>query len=941
MTQLIKTIVLILLMGNMAQSVAIDRNVYFVGNSLTYRMKPATGLRSLAQERGHTLSGQKISEDFMQIRSGASLWWHWYHGDFNEDSFHKDKFIPDMTNNLWDTLVLQPYDGKPWHLNDFPLREDWNYWQDRPREEGDIPMCVNFIDLMVNQGISGSSLQVYIYSQWPKVSGATDNPDFEHFDYPTQWNQGYPDTSRFNNRSREYYEYVMRELRKETASWLDKEILMIPMGDALYELNERLRDNPLVNDNDTYDDIADIYGDGNHLSTGVTQYFKALVFFAVFYKEDPRGLTTGNYADIDWYLSLYHPYFIEITPEWKTLLQETAWQVVATHFYSGVRNTLIPGDADLDGKVDATDFNILASAWGRTDIDPYKTGIGWRNGDFDGDGDVDQSDLDIYQANADTSGNEPPKLLIPIGLTKNDILNKTVVYGDKYFTPIHAASAQGNQLHYELKHAPANAKLDNYHQAISWEANLLGHFQFDIIIKDAEQRELVLKININVEQPQLTDYGIEKISELSKEEVKKLPAKAFQAFRQSDIIQLNPEIFNTITAEQISYLTYSAISAISVEQFLNMSPKMISHINTTSLGGFSPDVLAQFTAIHVRYINENLAKLPSEDIAKIITHLDLNKINIENLNDLLPSGWFIDEKTGVNIPGGVWLSVKTIENQTTTINMSALPKLDSKTPTILEAMNQALNQNDLGQFSFTQDVNGIVKAADNSGLQFAFIPNKTSFEQKSNDAVTEITFNQRELRIVTPEKQALSLLPAPKDMILLQNILPLGEIYMNDRGEVIFNYANVSNGDYDVVTCTFDAFVETLSTDAGVYISRQTAHITQTGEYQSPEGKIIYSDSTAQSIYPSIIESTIFLTMLHQIDGLESVETHQNSYYVVKFEGNNYILQPDFTATAYKLSSSNQLISPTIEFQEGGFLQYRVISNDIEYTQKLFLYPIN
>ncbi|MEK7990691.1 MAG: dockerin type I repeat-containing protein [Thiotrichaceae bacterium] len=977
MNRFMRTIgMLILVMGYVGESVAIERNAYFVGNSLTYRTRMDTGLRPLVQERGHTLSGQKASKDFMQIRSGAPLWWHWYHGDASSDNFLKDEFTPDMTTNHWDTLVLQPYDGKPWHWNKSTLPKDWNYWQDRPREEGDVPMCSNFIDLMINQGKSDSSLQVYIYSQWPKVPGAPNNPDFESFDYPTEWNKGYTDTSRFNNRSRDYYEYLIHEVRNETADWLDKEILMIPMGDAIYELNERLRTSPLINGTNTYDDITDVYGDGNHLSPGVMQYFKALVFFTVFYREDPRGLTTGDYGNIDWYLSLYHDYFVEITPEWKALLQETVWQVTATHFYSGVRDTLKLGDANLDGVVNATDFNILVAAWGRTDIDPHNTGIGWRDGDFDGDGNVNQADLDIYQANVDpdieTSAHEPPKLLIPAGLTEDGILNKTVAYGNKYFATVRAGSAQGYKLNYELKHAPVNTKLDSYNHTITWEANLLGRFQFDIIIREEDAKypqELILKASVNVEEHKLTDYGIEpeNLENLTREDIENLPARAFQAFRKPNITELSPEIFKSITAEQMFYMTYSAISAISIEQFLNLPPSVLRGISANSLGGFSPDVLAQFTTTHIKALDPIIvfSKLPSEDTSKIVTNFDLKKIRVKDINDLLPPDWFFNTKTGrLNTPIGISLSVKTLDNNSSLprMNTPKLPKLNSglalggdadETPTLLEAMNQALAQNNLEQFRFIQDADGIVKAVDDSGLQFAFIPNRTSFVQGDSNATTEIQLNQRELGIVTSEKQKLSLIPAPKDMILLQNILSVGEVYMGDKGDVIFDYANVKDNreqdddfESDVVVCEFNAFVETSSDEedffdrlGGVQITRRTGYITQAGEYQSPEGKIVYADSTAQTIYPTIIEPAILLTMLHQIKGLEDTEVYKNGSYLVKFEGNNYILQPDFTATAHKLPIRGQLVSPAIQFQEGGFLEYTVVLNDIEYIQKIFIYP--
>lgn len=52
----------------------------------------------------------------------------------------------------------------------------------------------------------------------------------------------------------------------------------------------------------------------------------------------------------------------------------------------------IPGDANLDGRVDQTDATVLATNWGATSAD-------WRMGDFDKDGTVDPSDASILAAN--------------------------------------------------------------------------------------------------------------------------------------------------------------------------------------------------------------------------------------------------------------------------------------------------------------------------------------------------------------------------------------------------------------------------------------------------------------------------------------------------------------------------------------------------------------
>ena len=58
---------------------------------------------------------------------------------------------------------------------------------------------------------------------------------------------------------------------------------------------------------------------------------------------------------------------------------------------NGLRSWLLPGDADLDGRVSASDYVILRNNQGGTGD--------WRNGDFNGDGAIDNTDLDIWRAN--------------------------------------------------------------------------------------------------------------------------------------------------------------------------------------------------------------------------------------------------------------------------------------------------------------------------------------------------------------------------------------------------------------------------------------------------------------------------------------------------------------------------------------------------------------
>ncbi|MCV6637902.1 hypothetical protein [Candidatus Albibeggiatoa sp. nov. NOAA] len=581
---------------------------------------------------------------------------------------------------------------------------------------------------------------------------------------------------------------------------------------------------------------------------------------------------------------------------------------------------------------------------------------------------------------------EPPILIIPKGRTEEETLNRTVAYGDKLVISLRSESPQGYRLEYKTKHAPIDTKVDNYNHILTWEAKLLGQFRFDIIIREADAKypqELVLKASVNVKEHKLTDYGVEPkdISEVTAEQIAELPPEAFQAFREPNIKELHPEVFKNISVEQMYYMTYSAISAISVPQFSNMSPEILGSVRVSAFGGFSSDVLFEFTSAHIKALNPSIvfAKIPGEDTSKVVTNFDLKKVSIKDINDLLPPDWFFDGVTGALIvPGGTPLTVRALDKNPAlppSVKTPKLPKLNSNlalggeasgdSPTILDSMNETLKQNNLGQFTFDQNVDGIVNATDDVGGQFAFIPNNSSFLQQDEEVETKIEVDRRELRIVTAGQQEFSLIPAPKDMAALREILPDGDIAMGDKGDVIFSYANVQDNrnmreESDiVVVCEFDAFVETLFSgcdnhdafdlfacdddrffdELGVHITRRQGRLTRAGEYQPPTGKMAYGDKTTQTIYPTIIEPAIFLTMLHQINGLDDAEVYINGAYLISFNQTPYILQPDFTATATPLPKPGTLVPPAIHFRESGYLEYRVVSNDIEYVQKVFINP--
>lgn len=314
---------------------ALDLNVFFVGNSLTDGMQLPTAFRNLVNEAGHEFNPDHPNRaDFTQITAGAPLSWHWY-----EEGFY-DVFEPKMTTNEWDVLVLQPYQ-----------RRLFSWSSGEGREEGDVPMSTNFINLATTQGIS-SNVQVYIYSHWPRWA---DEPGFdfkERWDSPVDFNAWHHDDRR------EYFEALLGEVRDAYRFELAKEPMMIPVGDVLYELNERLMATPQPGpDGIVYTNVHQLYGDHVHLKPGVGRYIMAATTLATLYRQDPRGLSDGLYNTVSTYYPQYQSQFEELTTNMMALIQDVVWDVVSTHPHAGVLR-----DRDGDGMDDAWEWTHFGGA---------------------------------------------------------------------------------------------------------------------------------------------------------------------------------------------------------------------------------------------------------------------------------------------------------------------------------------------------------------------------------------------------------------------------------------------------------------------------------------------------------------------------------------------------------------------------------------------------
>lgn len=83
--------------------------------------------------------------------------------------------------------------------------------------------------------------------------------------------------------------------------------------------------------------------------------------------------------------------------------------LAAAAAYNGLASPYMPGDANLDGNVDGTDF-------GRWNSNKFDRSLYWDEGDFNADGFVDGSDFGIWNAHKFTSSQVPEPAISGLGL---------------------------------------------------------------------------------------------------------------------------------------------------------------------------------------------------------------------------------------------------------------------------------------------------------------------------------------------------------------------------------------------------------------------------------------------------------------------------------------------------------------------------------------------
>jgi len=172
--------------------------------------------------------------------------------------------------------------------------------------QGDLASIHGFANLVTPHN---PNAQLYIYQTWPvKQSDGSLN-------YHDNWLSTYDGTADDSVRSRNYFDQLMTSLRSAAPS-MERQALMIPVGEVLFNLNEKMHAGQVAG----YTDISAFYSDGIHLNP-MGAYTSALTWYATLFKDDPHGLSGAAWGVTD--------------PVLQAAIQDSAWQVVNASQWTG------------------------------------------------------------------------------------------------------------------------------------------------------------------------------------------------------------------------------------------------------------------------------------------------------------------------------------------------------------------------------------------------------------------------------------------------------------------------------------------------------------------------------------------------------------------------------------------------------------------------------
>ncbi|MEK7990051.1 MAG: hypothetical protein VSS52_003530, partial [Thiotrichaceae bacterium] len=544
----------------------------------------------------------------------------------------------------------------------------------------------------------------------------------------------------------------------------------------------------------------------------------------------------------------------------------------------------------------------------------------------------------LFHANFSYAINTAPRLL--------PITDEVVVLGQAVVVQAQVIDDEKDSLQFKLRYAPPSAHINSQTGLFSWRPAAIGTFKIAIIVEetnhDTDNLQTQKIFNVTVFNKELAEFGLSQldIAQLDSTLIQTLPAEAFSTFTDVDVQKLPAETFLTISPQQFAQFTASAVCGISTDQFSQLPTELLAYLNAQSMTGFTPQIIQMFRAKHLQTLNKReIKRIPSRTIASILTNLDAKQVLSTEIEDLLPESWEINAKTGkLSAPTGTFLTFKALHLDRKISDKTQLPYdvPDLSThfafggdtnESVLDDLNQLLAQNALSHLQLSQNHGGIVSAQGQKNgveIEYAMFPDARNIVQKAEHEQQGLNVaDNHSLEFVTHQKHVFSMLPAPKDLAALEQLVgEKGTIKIDKNGEILLRYFDEETQDYRRSFVMFDYIVQKLS----IRNERARIELPQRDEKNIRairEGRVVYNDGSAQNIYPTVLYPETLIGLLYAISGIEQVIYNIDGSFSVNLSGANYVLLP-LDGFSSQQVDAGQVINPSVNLSSENILDYTV-----------------
>ncbi len=447
--------------------------------------------------------------------------------------------------------------------------------------------------------------------------------------------------------------------------------------------------------------------------------------------------------------------------------------------------------------------------------------------------------------------------------------------------------------------------------------------------------------DFKVDSTQLNQWTIEELQEAE--------PQVFLTFTPMHIKAIPDNVFQAINAEHISYLSAETVSAIEQNQFSLLPKHAVAGFTADNITGLTETQLKQFTNTHVENLNSEVFEhLDAEQVSDIFLNFDANNIELGSVEQILPTNWAIDKKTGdLTPPAGTKLKYKAKQpppDLPEAVDLPPIPDLDTafavgaQGTTAKQAMTGALSQApSIGNLNpselvLNQDDKGILQVTHTSepDIHFSFIPDASNIVQADANLPVGLTETRGGFFIMTtPTAQQFLIIPATQDPVDLNQVINGNIVKIGKEGDVFLEMAaQVRSGDWVNRVVMFDPFVQPNHNadefSPGIYFNPYRRNRTRSVNVpESLIGLVVYEDGTRQDIHPTVLSPDIFIQEALKFNGVdnENFFFNANGSFEITRNGRVYYLVPTFEVESVELEEGQQ-VSPTLIPNGNSTLKY-------------------